>query len=295
HHLDFVNARNAFVRTTRQIDAELFRGPEHLVIGLAHLESHAVAGQHLDVEAQRLQLLEQHLERLRDARLGDVLALDDGLVYLHATEHVIGLDREQLLQGVCGAVRLHGPALHLTESLTTELRLTTQRLLRDHRVRTGRPSVDLVVDQVVQLQDVDVADRDRVRQRLARPTVEQPRLSVPTDQLLTVAGPQGRREQSGNLAFVGAVEDRRGDVRVRSGLARADRLEPDLPRLVVALDLPTGLGHPSQVGLQHLADVHTARHTQLVEHDVDRSAVLEERHVLDRHDLRDDALVLLPP
>src|SRR5215510_2302355 len=67
-----------------QLDAEFLRRAEHLVVGLAHLQGHAVARQHLDVEAERLQLLEQHLERLRDARLGDVLALDDGLVDLHA-------------------------------------------------------------------------------------------------------------------------------------------------------------------------------------------------------------------
>ena len=42
----------------------------------------AVAGEHLDVEAQRLHLLDQHLEGLRDAGLGDVLALDDRLVDL---------------------------------------------------------------------------------------------------------------------------------------------------------------------------------------------------------------------
>ncbi len=35
-------------------------------------------------------------------------------------------------------------------------------------------------------------------------------------------------------------------------------------------------------------------HAQRVEHDVDRRAVLEVRHVLDRHDLRDDALVAVP-
>src|SRR6185503_2156880 len=60
-----------------QVDAKLLGGTEHVVIGIAHLDRDTVAGQHLDVQAQRLQLLEQHLERLRDARLGDVLALDD--------------------------------------------------------------------------------------------------------------------------------------------------------------------------------------------------------------------------
>src|SRR6185312_14748696 len=48
---------------------------------------------------------------------------------------------------------------------------------------------------------------------------------------------------------------------------------------------------PAEVGLQNLADVHAARHTQWIEHDVDLRAVLEERHILDRHDLRHHALV----
>ena len=113
----------------------------------------------LDVEAERLHLLDEHLEALGDAGLGDVLALDDGLVDLHAAEHVVGLDGEDLLQRVRGAVGLERPHLHLTEALATELRLPTQRLLRDHRVRAGRPGVDLVVDEVGQLQDVDVARR----------------------------------------------------------------------------------------------------------------------------------------
>src|SRR4051794_35455907 len=88
---DLFDAADTLVRAPGQVDAEFFRGPEDLVVGLAHLQGHAVAGQHLNVEAQRLQLLEQHLERLRDSRLRDVLALDDGLVDLHAAEHVVGL------------------------------------------------------------------------------------------------------------------------------------------------------------------------------------------------------------
>ena len=45
------------------------------------------------------------------------------------------------------------------------------------------------------------------------------------------------------------------------------------------------------MGLQDLADVHAARHAERVEHDIDRGAVGEERHVLERHDLRHHALV----
>ena len=98
----------------------------------------------------RLHLLQQHLERLRDRRLGDVLALDDRLVGLDAADRVVGLDREHLLQRVGGAVRLERPHLHLAEALAAELRLTAQRLLGDERVGAGAPRVDLVVHEVEQ-------------------------------------------------------------------------------------------------------------------------------------------------
>ena len=45
------------------------------------------------------------------------------------------------------------------------------------------------------------------------------------------------------------------------------------------------------MGLENLADIHAARHAERIEHDVGMRAVLEERHVLDRHDLRHHALV----
>jgi hypothetical protein len=45
------------------------------------------------------------------------------------------------------------------------------------------------------------------------------------------------------------------------------------------------------VGLEDLADVHSARHAERVEDHVDRRAVLHERHVLLGHDLGDHALV----
>src|SRR5919107_157554 len=66
---DLLDAADAFVGTPGQVDAEFFRGPEDLVVSLAHLQGHAVAGQHLDVQAQRLQFLEKHLEGLGDSRL----------------------------------------------------------------------------------------------------------------------------------------------------------------------------------------------------------------------------------
>ena len=59
------------------------------------------------------------------------------------------------------AVSFQRPAFHFAETLTTELRLAAQWLLRDQAVRPGGTCVHLVVDQVVQLQHVHVANRDR--------------------------------------------------------------------------------------------------------------------------------------
>ena len=47
----------------------------------------------------------------------------------------------------------------------------------------------------------------------------------------------------------------------------------------------------AEVRFEHLADVHAARDTERVEHDVDRRAVGEVRHVLDGQDLGDHTLV----
>ena len=132
----------------------------------------------LHVQPEGAHLLDQHLEGLGDPRLGDVLALDDRLVDLDPADHVVALDREQLLQRVGGAVSLQRPDLHLAEALAAELRLAAERLLGDQRVRARRAGVDLVVHQVDQLHHVYVADGDLVLERLAGAAVEELRLAV---------------------------------------------------------------------------------------------------------------------
>ena len=87
--------------------------------------------------------------------------------------HVVGLDRQHFLQGVRRAVGFERPDFHLAEALAAELRLAAQRLLGDERVRTGRTRVHLVVDQVVELEHVHVADRDLAIERLAGAAVVQ--------------------------------------------------------------------------------------------------------------------------
>jgi hypothetical protein len=149
--------------------------------------------------------------------------------------------------------------------------------------------VDLVVHEVVQLEDVHVAHRHRLGERLAGATVEQPGLAAAVDEPHAVAGLARRVEQTGDLVLAGAVEHRGGDSGTGLGHAVVGR---DGPRpLGRALDLPPAAGCPTQVQLEDLPDVHAAGDTERVEHDVDRRAVLKEGHVLDREDLGDDALV----
>src|SRR6516165_6123793 len=57
-------------------------------------------------------------------------------------------------------------------------------------------------------------------------------------------------------------------------------------------DAPAQPGcRPAEMGLEDLADVHSARYAERVQHDIDRDAVLEIGHVLARHDPRDHTLV----
>src|SRR6185369_8560388 len=77
----------------------------------------------------------------------------------------------------------------------------------------------------------------------------------------------GELEQQTDLTLIGTLEHRR--LRIEAEQTRG----------------------PPKVGLEDLSDVHTARHTERVEHDVHRAAVGEERHVLLGNDTGNDTLV----
>src|SRR5260370_16967383 len=98
----------------------------------------------LDVQAERLQLANEDVERFGHARLDTRFALDDGLVNLRAAIDVVRLGREQLLQDLRSAVSFHCPHFPFAEALAAELRLAAERLLRDDRVRADGARVNLV-------------------------------------------------------------------------------------------------------------------------------------------------------
>src|SRR5215831_4446316 len=133
----------------------------------------AVLRHQLDVERETLELLHEHVERLWGAGLEEVFSLDDRLVDTVTTLHVVRLDRQHLLQRVRRAVSLERPHLHLAEPLPAELGLAAERLLGHQRVRADRAGVHLVVHEVGQLEDVDLADRHFLVEPPARaPIVE---------------------------------------------------------------------------------------------------------------------------
>ena len=232
---------------------------DEIILVVLELDLVAVLVEDAHIQTQGLQLLDEHLERLGHARLRDVLALDDGFIRAHAAGHVVGLHRQDLLQGVSRAVGLERPDFHFAEALAAELRLAAERLLRDEAVRAGAAGVDLIIDEVVELEEVDPADRDVVIEFLTGAAVIELTLAVLTQ--------TGLDERLADCFLVRAVKDRRSDL-------PAERLR-----------------RIAEVHLEHLTDVHTGRHAQRVEHDVERCAVRQVRHILAREDAGHDTLV----
>ena len=251
-----------------------------------------IAIEHFDVETDGLELLDENLERFRHARLGDVLSLDDGLVRLHAADDIVGLDRHHFLQRIGSAVGLECPDLHLAEALAAELGFAAERLLRDEGVRARGTRVDLISYEVMQLEEVSAANRDAILERLARAAVVEDCLAV---------GRQARRlDRAEHIRVARAVEDRRrdvetGDVRFRHAelveiIAGCAQTRFD-GRIAVLDLLADDLDGHAEMRLEDLTDVHAARDAERVQHDIDRRAVRQERHILLAHDARDDTLV----
>src|SRR5262249_41918422 len=105
-----------------------------------------------------------------------------------------------LLKNVGCAVCFKRPHFHFSEALATELRLTTQRLLRDERVRPDGASVNLVVNQVRELEHVDVAHGRWLLELFTGHAVAEWRLAR--------AGKPSCGKQCLDLGFARAVEDR---------------------------------------------------------------------------------------
>src|SRR5688572_3795571 len=85
------------------------RGSRAVAEGIAFLE--------LDVQAERLDFLDQHVERFGRAGLQRVVALDERLVDFRAALHVVGFDREQFLERVRRTIGFERPHFHFAKTL----------------------------------------------------------------------------------------------------------------------------------------------------------------------------------
>src|SRR5208282_1932735 len=260
------------------------------------------------------QFANQHVERLRHARLHRGLAFDDGLVDFGAPVYIVRLRGQQLLQDERRAVRFQSPDFHFSETLASELRLATQRLLRDERVRPDGTRVNLVVHQVRELQHVDVTHRDRLFELLARHAVAQGGLArggqaralqQRLDFRLPSAVEYGRSHehaifQSWGQRFEFILTHVGDRVREHGVLEQSFEIAADGFGTSVLLQQLRNLqtqfiARPSEVGFKNLPHVHTAGHTERVQDDLDRRSILEVRHILFRQNARDHALVAVAP
>src|SRR5208283_4993378 len=264
----------------------------------------------LDIEAERLQLANEHVERFGNARFDARLALDDGLVNLGAAINVVGFCREEFLQDVRGAIGFEGPNFHFTEALAAELRLAAEGLLRNQRVGTDGTRVDFVVNEVRQLEHVDIADGDGLVELVAGHAVEEIDLAgvrearnfqQVADFGFARAVEYGRSEGNAVAEPLGVVEqfliahlgERLPDGGVAENFAEpaAERFGLDFLAEQALETVAKFLGSPAQVRFENLADVHAGRNAERVEHDFDGRAIGKVRHIFLRHDAGDDALV----
>ena len=132
-------------------------------------------------------------------------------------------------------------------------------LMEAEEMERGRAPRSCPRPRLSRLQEVHIADGDLVVEALAGAAVVQPALALGVE--------SGHRQCLGDVLVGRAVEDG-------------------------GRDLPAeGLGGVAQMNLEHLADVHTGRNAQRVQHDIERRTVGHEGHILLRQDAGDNALV----
>ena len=129
---------------------------------------------------------------------------------------------------------LERPNLHFSETLTSELSLTAQWLLRNERVRTDATRVHLVFHHVAQLQHVRNTYSCQLVERLTCSSI---------------------------VKLCRAVARKTGFVGPLTQVVQRSAIEDGSSKLDAQL-----LSGSTKHGLEYLTDIHTRRHTQRVEH-----------------------------
>ena len=173
-------------------------------------------------------------ERDRGAGLEDVLVLDHRLVDLGPAVDVVGLDGQELLQDVRGAVGLERPHLHLAEALAAEARLAAQRLLRDQRVRDRSPG------RAPCRRRGGAASACRCSRRWTRWSNASPVRPSNSGLLPSVEQPRSRQRRL-DVALLGAVEHRRDRADAELVCAAQPRWVSRIWPTFMRLGTPSGL------------------------------------------------------
>ena len=215
-----------------------------------------------DVKPECLKFVHQYIERRGKIRPLDLFPADNGFVCRRTPQDVVRLDGKHFLKRLPRPVSFERPHFHFSESLAAELRLSAQWLLCDERIRADRAHVHLVLHQMVQLHYVDLADSNRTREQLSRPSV---------------------------VKFHLPAFGKSGALKFSTDRLLARRIKARRYRAITKL-----LGGPSQMRFQYLPEVHPGNNAQRIQDDINRRSVLEIRHILHGADLRDNALVPVP-
>src|SRR5699024_8925456 len=203
------------------------------------------------------------------------------------------------LQGVGRTVCLQCPYLHLSETLSAELCFTTERLLCNEGVRTCGTCMDLVINKVVQFQVMHVSDRNRAVEVLTCTSVSQAYFTV-----------SGNRHAFPQLSVLPVVIKILHYFRKKLLFMLFFKLFPGkiyiivrqvkrIHNVIFICSVEYRSCHvkskcfcrKTQVNLKYLSDVHTGRHTKRVQHDIKRTSVWKERHILYREHTGNDTLV----
>ncbi len=216
----------------------------------------------MNVEAESLHLLQEHIEGFGRAGFQVLHAFHDGLVCLGAPRDVVALYRQEFLEYVCRTVCLQRPYLHFTEPLPAELRLSAERLLGHERIWTDGPGVYLVVNKMSQLHNIDVTDGD--------PLVEPPAGAPIIERGFSIFGEAGLCQKGLYFLFARPAENGRGHFHSQL------------------------FGRPSEVALKYLAHVHSRGNPQWIQYYLHRRAVGQKWHILFGKYFGHNALVAMP-
>ena len=264
-----------------------------------------------NIECKRLKLLNKYLEGLRNSGSRNVLTLNNSLVSSATSVNIVGLDREYLLKRVSSSVSLKCPNLHLSETLSAELSLTSKRLLSYDGVRSVGTCVDLIVYKVVKLEVVHYTYGNGIVKGFTGSTVIKYRLTVNYSDLF------GLKEALHLLRIpsllicyehevlasicVAGLDKERLSVNVLSGEDRSAVACHTQALNDVSLissvkygshDLPAKLScGNTKVYLKNLTYVHSGRNSQGVKNYIKRRSVCKERHILGRKNAGNDTLV----